>query len=42
MQLVAKYFRRFSADDRYFDAEVSDNSVILRLADVVDAPSTYS
>jgi hypothetical protein len=39
MQLVAKYFRKLSADDRYFDTEVSDNSVILRLADVVDVPS---
>ena len=63
MQLVAEYFRKLSADDRYFggeplqpdasklhqiamsanpnriDAEVSDNSVILRQADVVDAPS---
>jgi hypothetical protein len=63
MQLVAEYFRKLSADDRYFgseplqpdvsalhqiaksanpnriDAEVSDNSVVLRQADVVDAPS---
>jgi len=63
MQLVAEYFRKLSADDRYFgseplqpdasklhqiaisanpnriDAEVSDNSVILRQADVVDASS---
>jgi len=63
MQLVAEYFRKLSADDRYFggeplqpdasklhqiaisanpnriDAEVSDNSVILRQADVVDVPS---
>jgi hypothetical protein len=63
MQLVAEYFRKLSADDRYFggeplqpdasklhqiamsanpnriDAEVSDNSVILRQADIVDAPS---
>lgn len=63
MQLVSEYFRKLSADDRYFgseplqpdasylhriaadanpnriDAEVSDNSVILRQADVVDVPS---
>lgn len=63
MQLVAEYFRKLSANDRYFggeplqpdasklhqiaksanpnriDAEVSDNSVILRQADVVDVPS---
>jgi len=61
MQLVAEYFRKLSADDRYFgseplqpdasalhqiaksanpnriDAEVSDNSVILRQADIIDA-----
>jgi hypothetical protein len=61
MQLVAEYFRKLSADDRYFgseplqpdasklhqiardanpnriDAEVSENSVILRQADVIDA-----
>ncbi|MFK5998462.1 MAG: hypothetical protein QM492_10190 [Rhodobacterales bacterium] len=63
MQLVAEYFRKLSADDRYFgseplqpdasklhqiardanpnriDAEVSDNSIILRQADIVDVPS---
>ena len=61
MQLVAEYFRKLSADDRYFgseplqpdasklhqiardanpnriDAEVSENSVVLRQADVIDA-----
>lgn len=61
MQLVAEYFRKLSADDRYFgseplqpdasklhqiakdanpnriDAEVSDNSVILRQADIIEA-----
>ena len=61
MQLVAEYFRKLSADDRYFgseplqpdasklhqiamsanpnriDAEVADNSVVLRQADVIDA-----
>jgi hypothetical protein len=61
MQLVAEYFRKLSADDRYFgseplqpdastlhqiaksanpnriDAEVADNSVILRQADIIDA-----
>ncbi len=63
MQLVAEYFRKLSADDRYFgseplqpdasklhqiaesanpnriDAEVTDNSIILRQADIVDASS---
>ncbi len=63
MQLVAEYFRKLSAEDRYFggeplqpdtntlhriardanpnkvDAEVSDGGVILRQADVVDAPA---
>ncbi len=62
MQLVAEYFRKLSADDRYFgseplqpdasklhqiaesanpnrvDAEVTDNSIILRQADIVDVP----
>ncbi len=61
MQLVAEYFRKLSADDRYFgseplqpdasklhqiakdanpnriDAEVTDNSVILRQADIIEA-----
>jgi len=63
MQLVAEYFRKLAANDRFFggdplqpdaetlhqiardanpnkvDAEVSDNSIILRQADVVDAPA---
>jgi|GEM_PF-3038642 len=63
MQLVAEYFRKLSADDRYFgseplqpdasklhqiaesanpnriNAEVTDNSIILRQADIVDVPS---
>lgn len=63
MQLVAEYFRKLSADDRYFgseplqpdasklhqiaesanpnriDAEVTDNSIVLRQADIVDVPS---
>ena len=39
MQQVAKYFHKLSADDRYVNAEVSDNNVILRQADVVDVPS---
>ncbi|WP_193221933.1 hypothetical protein [Amylibacter sp. SFDW26] len=63
MQLVAEYFRKLSADDRYFgseplqpdasklhqiaesanpnriDAEVTDNSIVLRQAEIVDVPS---
>jgi len=66
MQHVAEYFRKLSAEDRYFggeplqpdantlhqiasdanpykiDAEVSENSVVLRPADVVDMPSKDS
>ncbi|MCP5087685.1 MAG: hypothetical protein GY952_12895 [Rhodobacteraceae bacterium] len=64
MQLVAEYFRKLAAEDRYFggeplqpdantlhriakdanpnkvDAEVSDSGIILRQADVVDAPKS--
>lgn len=66
MQHVSEYFRKLSAQDRYFgseplqpdastlhriasdanpykiDAEVSENSVVLRPADVVDMPSKDS